>query len=378
LGREQLKPVGFFPTAQVFKIGVLMGKSNTYPEITWDIGTAYDFFISLRILHDPADYGLRPAWASGMRQRLPTRDREVLETFHSNLVISPPFKWINSIPEPKDGAITLKTAQNLPPFERICALIGLAEEDPDVGEIIRQIILAGKWHDDELNDVMLIYKAKYGKSKNVKSLKTKFEHWANATTLSDEILKALQTYYEVFFADEERRIIPALQRGLIHAQELSGSYNLLELLEELSQGVRYRDENFQDHDQLILAPSFWASPFVFYSSQKPVIFLFGARPENASLIPGELVPDALMSSLNALSDPTRLRILRYLSSESLTPTQLATRLRLRTPTVIHHIKSLRSAGLVYVIPGPKKKEIHYQTRTERLSLVCEMLKQFVG
>ena len=129
-----------------------MGKSNSFPEINWDIGTAYDFFISLRILHDPADYGLRRAWASGMRQRLPTRDREVLETFHTNLVISPPFKWINTLPEPKDGAILLKTAQNLLPFERICALIGLAEEDPDVGEIIRNIMLVGRWHDDELNE----------------------------------------------------------------------------------------------------------------------------------------------------------------------------------------------------------------------------------
>jgi DNA-binding transcriptional ArsR family regulator len=116
---------------------------------------------------------------------------------------------------------------------------------------------------------------------------------------------------------------------------------------------------------------------LFYSTQKP-IFLFGARPDDASLVPGEMVPDALMASLNALSDPTRLKILRYLSSESLTPTQLATRLRLRAPTVLHHLKALRTAGLIIVIPGAQKKEIHYQTRTERLNLACEMLKKFVN
>ena len=107
------------------------------------------------------------------------------------------------------------------------------------------------------------------------------------------------------------------------------------------------------------------------------MILFGARPESDSLVPGELVPDSLMASLNALSDPTRLRILRYLSSESLTTTQLATRLRLRTPTVVHHLKALRTAGLVYVISGHQKKEVHYQTRTERLNMTCEVLEQFV-
>lgn len=351
---------------------------GVYPKIIWDIGTAYDFFISLRIIHDPAEYGLRPAWAAGMRQRLPTQEREILETFHAHLVISPPFKWIYSLPHPKDSATMLRSAQALSPVDRVSALIGLSEEDPDVQVIIRNVIASGKWHDDDIKEVLSIYKIKYDKNKSAKRIETKFEHYAKAAAASDVVLRALITYYEVFFADEERRIMPALQENLAHAQAIAQSQDLPALFEEISQGVRYSEERFQGLDQIILAPSFWASPFIIYSSHKPVIFLFGARPDNASLVPGEQVPDVLMASLNALSDPTRLRILRYLSSESLTPTQLATRLRLRAPTVIHHIKALRSAGLVYVIPGPKVKEVHYQTRSERLNLVCTMLEEFIG
>jgi len=354
-----------------------MDESNKYPEITWDIGTAYDFFISLRILHDPDEYGLRPAWASGMRQRLPSRDREILETFHAFLTISPPFKWIHSLPDPKDSTTMLNSAQALAPVDRICTLIGLAEDDPDLQDIIRNVISSGEWHEMDVNEALSIYKTKYDKSMRAKKLETKFEHWAKAAELSDDMLRALQTYYEVFFADEEQRIKPALQKGLAQAQERSQSLTLPELLEEISQGVRYTEDTFQGHDNMILAPSFWGSPFLFYSSQKPIFLIFGARPNNESLVPGELVPDALMTSFNALSDPTRLRILRYLSSETLTPTQLATRLRLRTPTVLYHIKTLRSAGLVYVIPGPNKKEMHYQTRTEKLNQACDMLKQFI-
>ena len=29
------------------------------PQIEWDLGTAYDFFISLVVLHKPGDHGLR-------------------------------------------------------------------------------------------------------------------------------------------------------------------------------------------------------------------------------------------------------------------------------------------------------------------------------
>lgn len=34
-------------------------------KIHWDIGTAYDLFISLRILHEPERYSVRASWAAG-------------------------------------------------------------------------------------------------------------------------------------------------------------------------------------------------------------------------------------------------------------------------------------------------------------------------
>jgi DNA-binding transcriptional ArsR family regulator len=250
------------------------------------------------------------------------------------------------------------------------------EADDMVRDFVQRIVTQGMWNQDDMDELASRYKGS-GKKKSAKYLAKKLDIWAKGEEFGEKILAALQAYYDVFFAEEERRILPALSDRLAQAQEFARQHDFPELYEEISQGVRYSAERFKGVTKVILVPSFWASPFIFYSSKKP-IFLFGARPDNASLVPGALVPDALMSSLNALSDPTRLRILRYLSSESLTPTQLATRLRLRAPTVLHHIKALRSAGLVFVIPGAKKKEVHYQTRVERLSLACELLKQFVS
>lgn len=349
---------------------------NRYPDVQWDLGTAYDFFVSLGVLHKPTDFGVRSTWAAGMRQRLPTEDREALEEYQDARVISPPLQWVYSLPEPKDSTTMLKTAKDLPPLERLYALIGLTEADPVLKDLVEKITVQGEWNNEDLDKLKAVYQEK-SKNKPTEVLTKKLDTWAQGREFSDRLLRGLQTYYEAFFADEERRILPALKDSLAQAQEFAQHHDLPELFEEISQGVRYSVEGYQDVDTLIFAPSFWASPFIIYASSEPLIVLFGARPENASLVPGEVVPDSLTASLSALSDPTRLRILRYLSSESLTPTQLATRLRLRSPTVNHHLKALRTAGLIYLTHGAQKKETHYQTRTERLDVICDMLKEFI-
>jgi DNA-binding transcriptional ArsR family regulator len=106
-----------------------------------------------------------------------------------------------------------------------------------------------------------------------------------------------------------------------------------------------------------------------------MLFLFGARPADQSLIPGEVVPDALYQALKALADPTRLRILRYLTNQPMTPAELARRLRLRAPTVIHHLDSLRLARLVVVTLDAEGKR--YAVRADAVAAVCDLLSQFL-
>jgi len=112
------------------------------------------------------------------------------------------------------------------------------------------------------------------------------------------------------------------------------------------------------------------------------IRLFGARPPDASLVPGELVPDALLQALKALSDPTRLRILHYLAQEPQTPAELARLLRLRPPTVTHHLQALRLAGLVQLklgrfAPDDAHESRRYGTRLEAVRGVCDSLQAFL-
>jgi DNA-binding transcriptional ArsR family regulator len=219
------------------------------------------------------------------------------------------------------------------------------------------------------------------KSISDKFLDANLKWWSRAAEFGDQLLSALCAYQEAFFAEEERRIRPVLEEELQRAQSLAERVTVRELLETLSQGIRY--QTLPQKKELILAPSFWGAPFIFFgaypgdTTSNRELIVFGARPKDASLIPGEIIPDSLVNALKALSDPTRLRILRYVTSEPLTPTQLARRLRLRAPTVIHHLHILRSAGLVYVMVG-EGKEKAYQSRSEGVVATCDLLAEFLN
>jgi DNA-binding transcriptional ArsR family regulator len=353
----------------------------TSPRLFWDWGTAYDLFVSLVVLHDPSYFGVRGAWAAGVRARLPTSERETLE--QSQVLGQVPFHWIYTLPEPKDGASVLWALEQLPPAERLPALTLAPEWPPaEVASILEDVAARGTWdeaHREALRAVVgrSSLRSEAREKPSARELPRILDLWAHAEDFGERYLEALHAYQEAFFAEEERRIRPALQEALSRAQELAARLELLDLLEELSQGLRF-DER-PGASELVLAPSYWCTPLVFFGNvfEGREAWLFGARPPNASLVPGEVVPDALLRTLKALSDPTRLRILHYLSEEPLAPAQLARRLRLRAPTVTHHVKALRLAGLVQLFVGEDKEAKRYAARPEAVAVAFSSLQAFL-
>ena len=114
-----------------------MDTSAISPMLTWDSGTAYDFFASLVILHDPAAFSLRPAWASGMRQRIPSVERGILEALIGRVITSPPLRWLHALAGPKTCQAALKTLGELPPVEQLLALVNAS---PAFTAVIQPVI----------------------------------------------------------------------------------------------------------------------------------------------------------------------------------------------------------------------------------------------
>lgn len=349
------------------------------PRLSWDMGTAYDLFVSLDVLHRPSDYGVRGVWAAGMRSRLPAAEREFFEGVIGKVVDELPAGWVYYLPQPKDGAAALRALERTAPADRLPVLLSFSARHTSSMDLLKDIAARGAWDADDLE----AYRAacgrngKHRKERSRAELEQVLDWWARAEEFGERYLKALQAYYEVFFAEEERRIYPALQDALERAQELAEQLSVAELVEELSQGVKL--PQMLKVPELVLTPSYWSAPLIYFGNldEERMLFMFGGRPADAALIPGEVVPEQLLRALKAMSDPTRLKILYYLTGESLTPTQLSHRLRLRAPTVVHHLQALRTAGLVHVTIS-EGKERSYAIREEALDTVCDSLHSFLG
>ncbi len=343
-------------------------------ELHLDVGTAYDLFASLGVLHQPEKFGLRASWAAGVRSRLPSGDRKTLEDAQD--VNFAPLAWLGSLDGPKDCASVLWELANMPASRRLEVLSFSNHQKKEAFEILNSVKQRHSWNEEDLNRLRSTLPEHHPLPRH-QTLNTLLDLWSNPEQFGEMYLAALQSYYSVFFQEEEMRLRPLLKEAAERAEEMADSMSLDQLLEQLSHGILF--PTFTDLREMILAPSYWITPLIIYEPPKDgrSILLFGARPPENSLVPGEVVPETLLSALKALSDPTRLQILRYLVEQPLTPSQLARKLRLRAPTIIHHLNALRLAGLIH-FSLETEGERRYAIRAEAVRLTFAALQKFLG
>jgi DNA-binding transcriptional ArsR family regulator len=346
--------------------------STETPILLWDCGTAYELFISLHVLHQPETYGLRAAWAAGIRSRIPAAERKFLEEVIPFLGF--PLAWVHQLPQPKDATTALYTLHQTAPAERLLNIIGLeCCMDKQEKALFQGMLERRAWTREDLAAILQNMTKMHMEIKE--QIITNFlDWWVRPVEAGEMLLKSLQAYQQVFFEEEEKRVGPVLTAALQRAQELAKGMSLTDLLIELSRGVNF---NRNIEKELILVPGYWTTPLALLEQLKSgtMVFLFGARPDDMSATPGELVPDGLLRNLKALADSTRLKILYYLSQEELTPSELARRLHLRAPTLTHHLTELRLAGLVNLtVHGLERR---YSARREALKNTFSILDDFL-
>jgi hypothetical protein len=195
-----------------------------------------------------------------------------------------PFHWVYSLPAPKDATAALWALEQLPLTERLLTLfLTPATSQEGAKEILREVVARRGWVENDREVLLAVYQDRYSSTEgktppSAQKLAEIPAWWSQAGELVEGYLEALQAYHEVFFAEEERRIRPVLQQALSEAQERAKQLPLLELLEELSQGLRFDERPAAP--ELVLAPSYWSTPLMYFGkvSAEREILLFGARP----------------------------------------------------------------------------------------------------
>ncbi len=280
------------------------------------------------------------------------------------------------MPEPRDAETVLQVLGQIETTERLPTLADHADVPSKLLDILREVKSRGSWDQKDLDPLQSYYSSKENPP-SPNQLVTTLGWWSRSEEFGVRFLEAIQAYVSVFFAEEERRIRPYLHQTLERAQLLAAKLDFPQLMVELSQGVKIAA--FEEAEEVTFAPSYWTTPLVMYDTiiSKHWMVLFGARPADVALVPGEVIPDAMLRALKALSDPTRLLILRYLSDQPQTPSQLARKLRLRAPTVTHHLSALRLAGLVYVSLD-ETQENRYTVREAAVADTFESIYKFLS
>jgi DNA-binding transcriptional ArsR family regulator len=349
--------------------------------LDWDIGTAYDLILSLRSLFHPKEYGLPPPWAAGVRKRLSAQSQRDLKDFFSpsfGFLAYMPLQLILEIDGPKDGENFLAYVDAIPEQEfsrRIYRAISLDEE---LDRIAAKGLAGEEISDAEVEEYRRgIGRSRLASTPTAAEVRRLFAEMKTPALTKKRWMGALREYYVVFFAEEEKRLAPNLQKMLEQAQGLAETVSVPELIERLSNGFTISKDI--DLVRLVLVPSIWLHPFVvpIELSENELCIVWGAHPPGFKLVPGESVPDDAMLVLRAMNDPTRLRLLRLIAMKPRSLISLSQEVKLSLPTVSHHIRELRGAGLIRLEVGGKGRENRYTVRWQSAQAAFDALERFV-
>ena len=179
------------------------------PQLSWDTGTAYDFFISLSVLHEPDSFGLRSSWAAGVRSRLSTDDRKTLLV--AERLVGTPLNWIYNLPAPKSATSALWTLRQLPSDQRLPMLVFSMCYFQEVNEVLKDVADRRSWNDADIESLKKAYRIAYRKKgeqhkiPSSKVLASILDAWIHPVEYGENYLTALGNYYQAFFPKRSRK-----------------------------------------------------------------------------------------------------------------------------------------------------------------------------
>ncbi|OAX48782.1 ArsR/SmtB family transcription factor [Paenibacillus sp. AD87] len=194
---------------------------------------------------------------------------------------------------------------------------------------------------------------------------------SNLPELRSRTSEALREWDTHYFSQIDSAIIEGLALEAETRRSSLNGTNDLEVYEEATEGMRLYPTPLLK--QVILIPQYHARPFVTSAIFDEVIF----TSYSADILPPATgrPEHRLLRLTRALSDETRLYILRLLAGRQLTFTEIVSKVKLSKSTVHYHLISLRAAGLVIV--HYNQKTTSYSLRLEALNKLSEQISAYI-
>ena len=356
------------------------GQDRLRSLLEWDLGTAYDLLMSANTLMSPREHGVPAPWAAGVRKRLSAQSQHDFKEFYGSSyrrIAYTPIHLVLGMDAPKEAQRFLDFVEALPDedFSRRMHLPLISNED--IANITGRALRGERIEERAIETYRRsITRLGYapGPTAEVRRL---FAQMGDPAETKGRWLRTMREYQAAFFAEEEQRERPALERMLRDAQKLAGKTTVSDMVERVSHGFTLSEDI--DLSRLVLTPSIWLHPFTMRVevAERELLVVWGALPTGYKLVPGESVPDEALLVLRALGDPTRLRLLRLIAAEPRSLQSLAQAVKLSLPTVSHHIRELRGAGLIRLEVAGRGRESQYTVRWPSAQQAFRELEEFV-
>jgi len=185
-------------------------------------------------------------------------------------------------------------------------------------------------------------------------------------------LHLLAAWDEQYFGQVDPAILAGLRADAAAKTALIAGMAPDDLVEMASNGVQIAPDLAPE--VVLLVPQYHYRPWNLFSYYRNLVLL--AYPADALPLAAGEPSTGLLRLTRALSDPSRLRILRLLSDDRRSFTQLVTMTGLAKSTVHHHMVALRAAGLVRVndVGG---KTVTYQLRPDAADDLGNRLRAYL-
>jgi DNA-binding transcriptional ArsR family regulator len=164
----------------------------------------------------------------------------------------------------------------------------------------------------------------------------------------------------------------AIAREAASRRSLVGSVDPEKLVETATNGITF--EISPEVSEVVLVPSVVVRPWTTITAENGRRFFCYAVPDAAMEPDGGQPPPQLVEVYKALGDERRMQILAALAEGPLRLTELTERVDLAKSTIHHHLRTLRTAGLVRIVVGEDKV---YALREGAVMEAGSMLEAFL-
>jgi len=154
----------------------------------------------------------------------------------------------------------------------------------------------------------------------------------------------LRLWYEQYFRHVENKILPLLIEDASEKKLLQSKMEPVALIEYASGGVVIED--IPELRTIVLLPTVHNRPINTYCFYKNMMLI--QYPVDVPVENEEEPPTELLRMTKALSDPNRIKLLRYVAHEPKSLWEMQSELNQSGDILMHHLMMLRVAGLLRI------------------------------